>query len=141
MLEKFVRSLLVAALLCASVAKAQTDPLHQTTAGDMRLHCMATLELMNRVAEGHDPSMFSDAELGMSLSCSNLWRGIATVLAFNCWSRSQGYSPMLAAESPESALVGISMFVLWVDTNPDSAGESAIEVMIASLISDFPCAQ
>lgn len=138
-MKELMWSLLIALLCFTSVAKAQ--PLPGDTAGAMRSNCVVSLELMNRLGNGEDAGSVSDVELGAAQTCLNLWRGIASMLAYNCWSRSQGYDPMFAAEAAVSPLAGIAVFVSWVDTNPESVDESAIDVMIGSLISGFPCEQ
>lgn len=128
---KFMRSkfLLIAVCFVVFQVKAATA----STAEDMLEFCDASLQLA-------DDPISNPLTLAKALRCIGLAEGIATLLAYNCSSRDQGYLPMFTAEAP-TVDAAIAAFVVWVHENPDSRGERAVDVMIAALMAYFPCQQ
>jgi choline-glycine betaine transporter len=71
--------------------------------------------------------------------CVATVRGITTVLSYSCWSISEGFSPMFAAEAPPSVEASIQAFVNYARANPASWVESSFDGVITSTMTTFPC--
>lgn len=122
---KFALSLTSAALVAGSDAGA-------TSAIEMMGYCLSNLE-MNAGVD------VPPVEVARAAKCTGLAIGVSTMLSFNCWSINQGYTPMFAASAPEKLGDVITYFVHYVNSNPDSHGEDAVEVMIGSMMTHLPC--
>lgn len=120
------------------VALSSPTPAISRTAKELLEHCEIALRLPDALGQSTDPielaTMIAQAE-----SCFGHMRGVSTLLSYNCWSRTQGYVPMLAAEAPVSLSAGVEAFVDWVWAAPDSLNEPAVDVIVASLLASFPC--
>ncbi len=71
--------------------------------------------------------------------CLGFVRGVTAVLVYACWSRSEGYMPMMASGSPPSTEASIQAFVNWARENPDLWAENAEDGVIPSIMTVWPC--
>ena len=83
-----------------------------------------------------DATRAEDLLAGM---CIGVAWGVNTALQGNCWSKSQGANPSLAA-SPISVGATIQAFRNWAEQNPSSWDDDFAIVLVVLTAREFPCA-
>jgi hypothetical protein len=124
----FLRVLGVFAIMFLMIGMARAE----TTAGELLEYCTTLVDIV-------DDNQVTPLRMAEAQRCLGMVEGIGTTLSYNCWSRSEGYSPMLASETPSSIGLIVEAFITWVTENPHVRTEAAVDVMIGILMENFPC--
>jgi hypothetical protein len=117
--------------LLALPATAQSED----TVRELLRDCELTLDV-----ERSGISDTSDTEEAISVTrCVSLVKGVTSILSYSCWSFSEGFSPMFAAEPPPTVEASIQAFVNYARANPDIWLESNVDGVMGAMMTTFPC--
>jgi hypothetical protein len=104
----------------------------EDTVRELLRDCELTLDV--------ERSGISDTEEAISVTrCVSLVKGVTSILSYSCWSFSEGFSPMFAAEPPPTIEASIQAFVNYARANPDIWMQSNVDGVLGAMMTTFPC--
>lgn len=71
--------------------------------------------------------------------CIGVASGVGSMLAVNCYSIGDGYSPSLKATAPPSTGAAVQAFINWAEDHPERWGDLFAFGMARALVEAFPC--